>query len=601
MVRYNKVFCILALAVIFSLLMIALPATPALALTGIINISPTTGAVGTTVTISGTGFTADSTYTVKFGTTNVASGPCDGSGAFTTSFSVPTKARGQYPVTVTTGAGDTSNPINFTITPKVTLSPSSGAVGDTVTVNGTGFKASSSVTIYFDTTSVGTATTDANGSFNGATFTVPESLRGTHTVKGKDADGDSPTVDFTISQKVTITPTSGSVGDTVTVNGTGFAASSNITIYFDTTNVGTATTNATGSFTNNTFTIPSTSRGSHIIKAQDASSNYATATFAVAHKITITPTNGAPGMTVTVNGSGFGASKTVTIKYNAAAVTTTPATINTDATGSFTASFIVPASVAGTYAVEVSDGTYSASTNFTITINITLSEITSEASPGHVGMPITISGTGFKPNSQIKITYTSTPIEVAVTSSDNQGAFSAPFEIPKSEHGAHTIKASDGTNTLEAAFFMEQTAPATPKLQLPASGEEAKSRAVFDWENVTKDVNDAEEPSTPVTYDLQIASDADFTNIVLERTELTTSGYTLLKGERLESTEKEAPYYWRVRAVDAASNASDWTSSRTFYVGGSDWVLYGLIGAGVLLIFFLGFWAGRRSKRSEYY
>jgi hypothetical protein len=598
-VRYNKVFRILALAVILSLLMLAIPATPALAV-GTITITPTTGAVGTTVTISGTGFIGES-YTVNFGTTNVAYGPCDDSGNFSTSFSVPAKARGQYLVTVTTSASDTSNSISFTITSNVTLSSSSGGVGDTVTVGGTGFKASSSVTIYFDSTNVGTATTDANGSFSGATFTVPESLRGTHTVKGEDAEGESPTVNFTITQKVTVTPTSGSVGDTVTVNGTGFAASSNITIYFDSISVGTATTDATGGFPNTTFAIPSTSRGNHTIKAEDASSNYATATFAVAHKITITPATGAPGMTVTVNGSGFGASKPVTIKYNAAAVTTTPATINTDSTGSFSASFTVPASVAGTYAVEASDGTYSASANFAITINITLSEITSEASPGHVGMPITISGAGFKPNSQIKITYTSTPTEVATTSSDNQGAFSATFEIPKSEHGAHIIKASDGTNTLQTNFFMEQTAPATPKLQLPASGEEAKSRAVFDWETVTKDVNDADEPSTPVTYDLQIASDADFSNIVLEKTELTTSGYTLLKGERLESTAKEAPYYWRVRAVDAASNASDWTSSRTFYVSGSDWGLYCLIGVGVLLIFFLGFWAGRRSKRSGYY
>jgi hypothetical protein len=423
--------------------------------------------------------------------------------------------RGTYTIQVVT-TPQTFSP-TFAVTPKVTLSPSSGCVGGTVTVDGTGFKASSSVTIYFDTTSVNTVTADANGSFSGATFTVPESCGGTHTVKGKDADGDSPTVNFTISQKITIAPTSGGAGITVTVTGTGFSTS-----------------------------------------------------------------------------------KPVTIKYNAAAVTTTPASVNTNATGNFTASFTVPASLTGTYAVEASDGTYSASTNYTMAINITLSTITSATSPGHVGMSITISGTGFQPTSQINITYTSVPIVVATTTSDYQGAFSATFKIPKSEHGAHTITASDGTNTLQAAFMMESTAPATPKLLLPPSDEKAKSRAFLDWENVTKDVTNAEEPSTLVIYDLQIASDADFTNIVLEKTELTTSGYTLLKGETLKSTKKEAPYYWRVRAVDAASNTGDWTSSRTFHVG-SNWGLYCLIGAGVLLAFFLGFWAGRKSKSSEYY
>ena len=602
--QYNKVLRTLACALILSLtlLLIAIPATPApAALMGSISLSPYSGPVGTSVTVNGLGFTPDSAYTVTFSTTTVATGYCDGTGVFIATFSVPTKARGQYAVTATTSAGDACNSVNFTITSKITLSASSGSVGDAVTVGGTGFKASSSVTIYFDSTSVSSATTDANGSFSNATFTVPESLAGTHNVKGKDADDESPTTVFTISANITVTPTSGSVGDTVTISGSSFANSSNITIYFDTTSVGTAYTNATGGFSNITFTIPSTSRGDHTIKAEDASSNKATTTFTVAHKIAITPTSGAPGMTVTVNGSGFGASKTITIKYNAAVVTTTPATINTDASGSFTASFTVPASVAGTYAVEISDGTYTASANFGITINLILDETTSEASPGYVGMPVTINGTGFTPNTQVKITYTSTPIVVATVSSDSEGTFSATFKIPKSEHGAHAITASDGTNTLEAAFFMEQTAPASPKLQQPPNGEKAESRTLFDWQDVTKDISDANELSTPVTYDLQIASDAEFTNILLERTELTASGYTLLKGESLESTDKEAPYYWRVRAVDAASNAGAWTSARTFYVSAFNWFLYGLIGAGVIIVFFIGFLAGRKSKRSSYY
>jgi hypothetical protein len=599
-VKYNKVFCILALALIFSLLMLALPATPALAAVGSITLSPATGSGGTIVTVNGTLFTSGSTFTVKFDTATVATGFCDGTGNLFATFTVPTKARGQYPVTVTTDSGDTSNTINFTITPKVTPSPLTAYVGDTVTVTGSGFKASSSITIYFDSTNVGTATADTNGSFSGITFTIPESYKGTHTVKGEDTEGASPTVNLTISPKVIITPASGAVGDTITVRGTGFAASSSVTIYFDTTTVDTATTNTNGTFPSTTFTIPSTSRGNHTIKAQDASTNYATATLAVASKITITPSDGAPGMTVTVTGTGFDASKTITIKYNAITVTTTPAIINTDASGNFTASFTVPTSAAGTYTVQASDNTNTASANFTITINVTLSETTSEASPGHVGMDMTISGAGFKPNTEITIRYTSTPIVVATKASNSEGAFSVTFKIPASEAGTHTISASDGTSTMQATFFMESTAPATPTLRLPATGEKAKSRTVFDWENVTEDVNGADELSTPVTYDLQVASDATFTDIVLERTGLTTSGYTLLKGEELESTKQEAPYYWRVRAVDAASNTGDWTSSRTFYVSSFNWVLYGLIGAGILVVFFIGFAAGRKGRRSYY-
>ena len=615
--QYSRVFHTLAFALILSLLMLAIPATPALAVTTL-TLTPASGPPATPITVTGSEFALSTSGVVWFdsdGDSAIDAGEpqvsvtTNGSGALsaTSTLPVPTVPRATYSVRAdvpTDGIADASSP--FTVTPQIKLNGSlstSGNVGDTVTVTGDGFAASAGVTILFDGVSKGTTTATATGTFTAFTLTVPECIKGDHTVKTQETS--TPTnyddATFTVSAKITVTPTSGAVGDTITINGSGFAASSNTTIYFDTASVGTATTNTTGGFTNNTFTIPPTSRGSHTIKAQDASLNYATAIFTVAHKITLTPTSGAPGMTVTVNGSGFGASKPVTIKYNATAVTTTPATVNTDTTGSFTASFIVPASVAGTYAVEASDGTYSASANFAITINITLNTITSEASPGHVGMDITISGTGFKPNYQIKITYTSTPIVVATVNSDNVGAFSATFKIPESEHGTHTIAASDGTNTLQATFTMEQTAPATPALLLPPSGEEAKSRTVFEWEDVTKDVNGTDELSAPITYDLQIASDADFTNIVLERTELTTSGYTLLKGEELESTEKEAPYYWRVRAVDAASNAGDWTSSRPFYVGGSDWGLYCLIGGGVLLIFFIGFLVGRKTKHSGYY
>jgi hypothetical protein len=486
-------------------------------------------------------------------------------------------------------------------------------VGTTVTVTGTGFDNFSNRTLYilfnYEDTHVSVDAT--SGTFT-ATFTVPSDAPfGTTSVTVQYGTPVYPppgpecilaSAAFVVLKcQITLSPLSGGIGDTVTVSGTGFDASSDVTIYFDSTDAGTATTDTSGDLADTTFTVPQAPRGNHTIKAQDDSGNYANATFTVTQKITITPTTGAPGKTVTVNGKGFGASKTVTIKYNAAAVSTNPTTVNTDATGSFTASFTVPTSGAGTYAVEASDGTYSASANFIITINFTLSKTTTEASPGNVGMEITMSGTGFKPNTQIKITYSTKPIVVATVNSNDEGAFSATFKIPKSEHGTHTITASDGTNNLQATFIMEQTAPAAPTLLLPANGAKANSRPVFEWENVAKDINDADELSVPVTYDLQIAYDADFTDIVLEKTALPTSGYALLKAETLESTEKEAPYHWRVRAVDAASNTGDWTDPRTFYVGGSDLGLYALIGGGVIVIFFLGFWAGRKSKRSEYY
>jgi hypothetical protein len=603
MVKYNRVFRTLAFAIILSLLVLAMIATPALAQS--ITLSPASGTAGTTVTVTGAGFTAYATVYILFDYIFIVSASVTG-GTFNTSFIVPSSYTTAVTVQITVQKDTPDyNPDKeiagayFTVTARqIVISPLSGYVGSTFTVSGTGFNASSIVTIYFDIASVGTATTNASGAFSGATFTVPESYRGTHAVKGTAAGGDSPGVSFTTLQKITVTPASGGVGDTVTINGTGFAASSGVTIYFDDVSVGNATTNANGSFTNSTFVIPPSSRGSHTIKAQDAGGNYATIPFTVAHKITITPNSGVSGTTVTVKGTGFSANMPITIKYKAVAVTTTPATITSDANGSFTASFTVPAGLAGTYPVEVSDGTYSASANFTATINVNLSPVTSAASPGYVGMEMTITGTGFMPNFQITITYTSEPVTFTTTS-DEKGAFSYTFKVPKSEHGAHTITASDGTNTLKATFIVESTAPPISKPLLPYMGDKAKSKADFDWEDV-------DDVSKPVTYDLQIASDADFKTMLVDKTGLTTSKYTLTDAEKLKSTSKEAPYYWRIRAVDAASNASGWSGAGTFYVGFifpeiKGWVLYALIGVGALLLFFLGLWAGRRGRRSEYY
>ena len=112
------------------------------------------------------------------------------------------------------------------------------------------------------------------------------------------------------------------------------------------------------------------------------------------------------------------------------------------------------------------------------------------------------------------------------------------------------ISASDGTNTLKSTFIMESKAPAVPPPLLPEMGVKAEALTHFDWEDVTDD-------SPPVTYALQIATDEEFTKLVLEKTDLSESEYTLTEGEQLESTKEEAPYYWRVKAVSGLEAEGD--------------------------------------------
>ena len=85
----------------------------------------------------------------------------------------------------------------------------------------------------------------------------------------------------------------------------------------------------------------------------------------------------------------------------------------------------------------------------------------------------------------------------------------------------------------------------------------------------------------------------------MDKTGLTTSAYTLLDTEKLESTGKDAPYYWKVRAVDAASNPSAWSEASTFTVGFSfeftGWVVWVIMAVVALVFFILGVWVGRRA------
>ena len=599
--KKSKLFRILAMAVILSLLMLAIPAMPALAQTA--TVSPDNGPPGTVITVSGSGFDVDESGYVWFDIDGDSirdtgepydTATTDGSGVIEAgaTLTVPVEARGTYAVRVDIPSG---TPIEdsdtFTITPEIELDDSSGNVGDTLTVDGYGFNDGVTVTIYYDGESVGTDTTDSYGAFYDFTFIVPDSTEGTHPVRARDSGGYAPTVNYTVSPEITLSSSTGAVDDVITVSGTGFAASSDITIYFDGSSVTTDDTDSDGSFSAATFNVPDTSRGSHTIKAEDEDNNSDTAIFTVAQKITIDPTSGASGIIITVTGTGFRANYAITIKYNGATVVTTPPTVTTNPTGYFSATFTVPAALAGTYEVEATDGTNTATADFVSTTDATISPITTTTEPGYVGMTLTITGTGFTPNATITITYASDPV-VFTTTSLADGSFSFTLTVPASEGGAHTITVTDGSITKIFDFVMESTSPATPLPKLPLLDSKLEDGR-FNWDAVTDD-------SAPVTYDLQIATAANFTptSIVVEKTGLAESEYTLTEEEELESTSEEEPYYWRVRAVDGASNASGWTGAASFYVGFTfeftGWVVYVTMAVIAVAFFFLGLWLGRR-------
>ena len=330
-------------------------------------------------------------------------------------------------------------------------------------------------------------------------------------------------------------------------------------------------TDSDGDFTS-TIIIPESTAGKHTITVTDKTGSKAEAGFTMKEEITATPTKGVAGDTVTVNGTGFGKKVNVTIKFDGDELAT--ATTNND--GSFQVTFTLPMEGAGTYFIEAEDEEKNVGkVALTAAAGIKLSQTS-----GNVGTEVTISGTGFRPNANITISYAPDFATVARITADANGGFSATFKVPKSNAGQHTITATDFTNMVKAMFTMESTPPLVPTPLLPLDGDKAKSPVHFDW-------GDVPDPSG-VTYTLQIATDDKFNagSMVLAKTGLTKSEYSLTKEERLKSTEKEAPYFWRIQAVDGAGNESGWSTPGPFYVDSTfeltGWILI-LVGIGGLL------------------
>jgi hypothetical protein len=553
-VKHKRFFSILTVAVILSLLMVVIPVIPASA-ASVISFDIDKGEVGDEVTVSGADFlesvegTPPHYVDIYFSRNALDVGdiidyydhiyavvkeyvPTNEDGEFSKTIEIPSVLSdsknsavvqgGTYYFYVTYLGDDLIQAYaEFTVIGITDYAPIKGPVGTEVEMSGVGFDGNDDIQFSYDGDHIEVASGGgdrrfkSNGSFTSRVI-IPASVAGTHILKVEDDGGHSGQVNFTVEPKITVSPAPASVGDEVTVTGTGFGEDSDLIVYFD-------------------------------------------------------------GDVVYITGD-----------------------YDTNDCGGFQASFIVPELTPGDYLVEVEDEEFNlAEVQLEVGPGLNVSPVTSAEAPGHVGDTVELSGSGFQPNHELTITYASTPVEFTTTSLDD-GSFSYSFTVPPSPAGEHAITVSDGLSTKGVSFFMESNPPDTPEPLLPEIDAKADSKTEFDW----TDISDA---SMPVTYELQVSTNSQFTaeSMLVSKIELTTSTYTLTDDEELESTSEDAPYYWRVRAKDAASNHSAWSSGTRFTVGGGfhmpGWLTYTLIALGAIFIFFLGLWLGRRSTTSEDY
>jgi YD repeat-containing protein len=294
------------------LLLLCCCASSAFGTLSISSLSPTSAAVGASVTISGSGFgSSQGSSTVKFnGVTATAT-------SWKNTTIVATVPAGATTGNVVVAVGsNSSNGVTFTVVPApsiTSLSPASVAIGGSVTITGSNFGATQgSGTVKFN----GTTATVRTWSATSIVATVPTGATNGNVVvfaSGVNSNGAA----FTIVPAPSITSlsvTTGTIGTAVTISGSNFGSPQGSgTVSFN----GVLATIGSWSATSIQTTVPATaSTGNVLVFANGVNSN--AKTFTVIPQITTLWGNSAIiGAKIFIQGAGFGSTQgTVTFFSN---------------------------------------------------------------------------------------------------------------------------------------------------------------------------------------------------------------------------------------------------------------------------------------------
>ena len=425
-----------------------------------VTIDPTSGPVGTLVTVSGTQATPDGLVTIWWDSVAVDSVSAQGDGTYSYDLTVPPSSVGDHTVKAEDVESTNTATKTFTVEPQIILSVSEGPVDTELTVTGTGFVANAYVDITYDTPLVvENFETDSVGGFV-ATFNVPASVAGVHTVTATDTIDLTITASaqFTVIPKITIDVTEGPIGTEVEVTGTGFAEMSTITLTFNGIDVTPALapeTDEYGSFTASFETPPAPARD-YTITATDENDNEATATFTLwGITISIAPANGPVGTIVSVTGTYATPEGSIAIRWDGIDV----ATITAEPDGTYSYDLTVPPSVTGEHTVTVEDveSTNTVAETFTVEPQIILTP-----EDGLVGDSVTVTGTGFSGVSVVDVYFDidkdglpdAEELMLDNVPTDEFGSFEASFNVPwVSTAGNYLITAVDGEGVTDDATF----------------------------------------------------------------------------------------------------------------------------------------------------
>ena len=402
----------------------------------ITSFTPTSGAIGATVVITGTNFTAASA--VKINTTAAAT------------FTVVSAST----INATLGSGTTSGKISvtaagvtavstatFTVVAAPTITsftPTSGAIGSTVTITGTNFTGASAV--IFNTTNATTFTVASATSITAVVPTGATTGKISITAAGVTAVSSGAFTVIAAPAITSFTPPSGSVGTSVTITGANLASATSVKFN------GTTATPTSDTATTIVVPVPTGATTGTISVTTTGGTATSSTSFTVVLAPTIssfTPPSGPVGTSVTITGANLASATAV--KFNGTTATPTSDTATT---------IVVPVptgATTGTISVTTAGGTATSSTSFTVVPAPTITSFT--PSSGLVSTSVTIAGTNLTSATSVEFNGT-----VATPTSDTATKIVVPVpagattgKISVTTAGGTAISTSSFTVTLPPA------------------------------------------------------------------------------------------------------------------------------------------------------
>ncbi|MEP6736643.1 MAG: IPT/TIG domain-containing protein [Chryseolinea sp.] len=396
------------------------------------SFTPAIGPIGKEVIVTGTGF--DGATKIYFGAVEAAFNVQSSTSIKT---NVPVGAASGK-IKVVTPAGEGSSTADFVVKPPPVITnftPGEAIVGATVTINGQNFDAGT-VSVKFGT---GAATEVTVVNATQITAKVPPSATTGKITVETVSGAVLSTSDFTVIGAPTIssfTPTSGGTNLEVTISGTNFINVSSIKF--------SGTTVAAGNYTVVSTTqlkakVPAGTASGKISVTTPAGTASSSSDFAILQAPVVTsftPANGAPGVDVTITGTGF--TGTTSVRFNGVEVGGGNFSVNsaTQITGK-----VPGGATSGKITVTNPQGSSSSGNNFYVTPFISSLNPTS----GNVGSVMTITGTNLE-GATAKFN------SVSATPSSNTGT-SITVTVPAGVSGAVNVTVVNSGGTSNGKTF----------------------------------------------------------------------------------------------------------------------------------------------------